>query len=89
MGSSRPAGAYGTDAAWVPWLWIGFSALYVLFTVLSATVWNTPIWVTVALALVAVFFLGGAGPYQLAGLVDGSLDGLVCRERHKATIPGS
>jgi arsenite methyltransferase len=63
MSSSRPAGAYGTDAAWVPWLWVGFSALYVLFIVLSATVWNTVIWVTLGLALVALFFLVGAALY--------------------------
>jgi arsenite methyltransferase len=61
MASPRPRGSFGVDAPWVPWLWVGLGALYIVFTVLAATVWRAPLWTTLLVAVIAlVFFAGGA-----------------------------
>jgi arsenite methyltransferase len=56
----RPAGDYGIDAAWVPWMWIGYAVLYVFLSVASAVWWGAFWWVTVLLAVVALVFVLGA-----------------------------
>jgi SAM-dependent methyltransferase len=33
MATKRPAGSYGVDAPWVPWLWLGLGALFLIFGV--------------------------------------------------------
>lgn len=33
--SARPAGDYGTDAPWVPWVWLGFGGLYLAIGVIT------------------------------------------------------
>jgi SAM-dependent methyltransferase len=61
VATSRPAGGYGVDAPWVPWLWTGLGVLYLVLAVLGATLWGNPVWLTVILiVLAAAFFAGGA-----------------------------
>src|SRR4051794_30367345 len=63
MGLRRPSGAYGTDAPWVPWLWADLGVVYAVLAVLSAVLWSVAAWVTVIVAVVALFFFAGAGLY--------------------------
>lgn len=77
---ARPAGDYGTDAPWVPWVWLGFGTLYLLIsliTLLGGAVAGT--WLTF-LVLGIVFLAGGLlyvnatrrGKFEVwAGLLDG------------------
>jgi arsenite methyltransferase len=64
----RPLGSYGVDAAWVPWMWIGYAALYVFLTFASVAWWGVPVWVTVLLGLAAAAFVGGAVLFWYASL---------------------
>ena len=60
MHDSRPAGEYGSDAPWVPWLWFGLGALYVVLAVCAGALWSAPAVVVAVVAIVAVgFVLGG------------------------------
>ena len=63
MVTSRPAGHYGVDAPWVPWLWVALGVLYIVFTVLSATVWGNPGWLTLIFVVVTLAFFAGAALY--------------------------
>jgi SAM-dependent methyltransferase len=63
MGSRRPAGAYGIDAPWVPWLWADLGVVYAVLAVLAAVLWDVAAWATVIVAAVAAFFIAGAGLY--------------------------
>ena len=58
MTDARPAGSYGTDAPWVPWLWFGIAALQVVFLVLSVAGGGGP-FVLLPLVLALVFAAGG------------------------------
>lgn len=60
MNSSRPAGSYGTDAAWVPWVWSALAALYIVLAVLSGSARDSPLGLTVLFWALALFFLSGA-----------------------------
>lgn len=64
----RPLGTYGIDAAWVPWMWIGYAALYVFLAFGTATWWGAPIWVSVLLGLAAAAFVVGAVLFWYASL---------------------
>lgn len=59
MASPRPAGSYGTDAPWVPWLWLGVGVLYVVLAVCGATLWDAPVPVVAITSVIAVLFLLG------------------------------
>jgi arsenite methyltransferase len=59
----KPAESYGIDAAWVPWMWVGYAALYGVLAVSSFIWWDTPWWVGVLLAAVAVVSALGAALY--------------------------
>ena len=62
-GSPRPAGSYGIDAPWVPWLWLGLCALYVVLAFCAPLLWGAPWWVGLILAVIAAGFAGGAAVY--------------------------
>ncbi|NLA34218.1 MAG: class I SAM-dependent methyltransferase [Actinobacteria bacterium] len=66
--SGKPAGRYGIDAPWVPWLWVALGALYVVFAALSGTAWGNPLWFTLLLAVVALLFFGCGALYWHATL---------------------
>jgi SAM-dependent methyltransferase len=68
MAPPRPAGSYGTDAPWVPWLWLGLGLLYVVLAVCAATLWDAPAFVAVITAVIAVLFLLGALSFWYATL---------------------
>ena len=36
----KPLGSYGIDAPWVPWLWVGYAALFATLSVFASTVWD-------------------------------------------------
>lgn len=59
----RPAGSYGIDAAWVPWMWVGYAVLYGLLSVGSFAWWGNAGWIGVLLALVATASAAGAALY--------------------------
>lgn len=63
VSTSRPAGRYGIDAPWVPWLWAALGVLYLVFAVLSPTVWDNPGWLTLVFAVLAAAFFAGGGLY--------------------------
>ncbi len=63
MNEGRPAGSYGVDAPWVPWMWVGFAIAYAVLAVLNATVWGGDTWITVLVSVLAAVFLGCAGLY--------------------------
>jgi len=56
-GEARPAGSYGVDAPWVPWLWMALGVLYVVLAVLQATSWGSPWWSTVLVGGLGIVFL--------------------------------
>ncbi len=60
---ARPAGSYGIDAAWVPWMWIGYTIVYILLAVGSFAWWSNPWWLGVLFALVAAVCATGAALY--------------------------
>lgn len=63
MTSPRPAGEYGIDAPWVPWMFVGLAALYVAITALAATVWESGVALTVLFALMTLAFAACAWCY--------------------------
>ncbi|MFT3798945.1 class I SAM-dependent methyltransferase [Microbacterium sp.] len=52
----RPAGSYGNDAPWVPWLWIALAVAYVALAVCGALWWETPVVITVIVVILAALF---------------------------------
>ncbi|UUT35415.1 hypothetical protein [Microbacterium elymi] len=63
MSRLRPYGSYGTDAPWVPWLWLAIGVLYVVLAVCGIVWWNVSAWGNAIVAIVAVVFVAGAGVY--------------------------
>jgi SAM-dependent methyltransferase len=59
MTAARPAGSYGTDAPWVPWLWFGIAAAQLVVLVLSLAT-GGGLFAVVPLVLAIVFAAGGA-----------------------------
>jgi arsenite methyltransferase len=59
MTTARPAGSYGTDAPWVPWLWFGLAALYVVFSLITVLTGGGA-WGLLTLVVALVFAAGGA-----------------------------
>lgn len=66
MASARPAGTFGTDAPWVPWMWWGFALAYAVLTVLSGTLWHGPAWLTALLAVLTLCWLAGGALFLYA-----------------------
>ncbi len=64
MANKRPAGHYGVDAPWVPWLWIGlgvaFLILGIAFTGGAAEVWRV---------ILLVYFYAGAAVWLAGGVL--------------------
>jgi len=58
MTDARPAGSYGTDAPWVPWLWFGIAALQLVFLVLGLATGGGA-FAVIPLVLAIVFAAGG------------------------------
>lgn len=56
---ARPAGDYGTDAPWVPWVWLGFGTLYLAIAVVTAVGGAQAGTVLTFLVLGLVFVAGG------------------------------
>lgn len=63
MSSSRPRGGYGIDAPWVPWMLVGFAAVYTVLTFLAAVLWHAWPLTIVVLALVTVLMTASAAVY--------------------------
>ncbi|MFC4241798.1 class I SAM-dependent methyltransferase [Gryllotalpicola reticulitermitis] len=59
----RPAGSYGIDAAWVPWMWVGYTILYGLLALGSFAWWDNPWWLGVLFVLIAATCAAGAALY--------------------------
>jgi len=57
--SARPAGSYGTDAPWVPWVWLGFGVAYLAVGVVVAALGGPPGTTVTFLVLGAFFVVGG------------------------------
>ena len=57
MTAPRPAGDYGNDAPWVPWLFVGLGAAYIVLGVCGALWWGNPPFATAVILVVAVAFL--------------------------------
>ena len=55
---NRPAGEYGTDAPWVPWVWLGSGVLYLGFAVINAFS-DASGWAVLGLGALGVFFILG------------------------------
>lgn len=58
-GAARPAGEYGTDAPWVPWLWFGFGGAYLVVAVITAVNQASSGTILTFLVLGAFFVIGG------------------------------
>lgn len=63
MTSVKPRGSYGIDAPWVPWMWVGYTVLYAVLTVLAAGPWQAWPPVVVILALITGLSAAGAAVY--------------------------
>jgi len=63
MTTVRPRGGYGIDAPWVPWMWVGYAALYSAITVTAAVFWHAWWWVVALLGLAAIGSAAGAALY--------------------------
>lgn len=59
----KPKREYGVDAPWVPWMWVGFAARYVVFAIVVPTLWNGSWQVGIVLGVAALGFAFGAGLY--------------------------
>ncbi|MDL9979822.1 class I SAM-dependent methyltransferase [Microbacterium sp. ASV49] len=57
--SPRPAGSYGMDASWVPWLWAAIGIVYLVLAGFSVFSWGAPLWVTFLVAVLGLAFLAG------------------------------
>ncbi|CCH75899.1 Methyltransferase domain protein [Nostocoides japonicum T1-X7] len=55
---ARPAGDYGTDAPWVPWVWLGFGALYLVIAVLT-TLGHAPGGTVLTFLVLGLCFVAG------------------------------
>lgn len=95
MSSARPRGSYGIDAPWVPWMLVGFAAVYTVVTVLAAVRWHAQPLTIVVLTLVTVLMAASAAVYwhtSLRGkftLWDGLLAKIELAEGGKALDLGS
>jgi arsenite methyltransferase len=68
MAEVKPHGSYGIDAPWVPWMWLGYTALYIVLTIFAATSWHSWPVVVVLLAVLAVGFAACAALYWYVSL---------------------
>ncbi len=57
-GTARPAGEYGTDAPWVPWVWLGFGGAYLIVAVITALS-RASSGTVLTFAVLGVFFVAG------------------------------
>lgn len=64
-GGPRPTGDYGTDAPWVPWVWLGFGGVYLLVAVITALNQAT-LGTTLTFVVLGVFFVVGGVLYVRA-----------------------
>jgi SAM-dependent methyltransferase len=64
MTNARPAGSYGTDAPWVPWLWFGIGAVYIAAAAVAVAL-GAGAWALIPL-IIAIFFTVGGALYEYA-----------------------
>lgn len=73
MTNARPAGRYGIDAPWVPWLWVAFGVAYLVIAAGNLWWWGSvsgagDVTIEVATVVVALLFLACAALYWNATL---------------------
>lgn len=56
--TARPAGEYGTDAPWVPWVWLGSGGAYLIVAVITALS-RASSGTVLTFAVLGVFFVAG------------------------------